>query len=80
VLKVFGNSSPWRDLRECSDTELVVHRTNLSRFPESEMVRARLAEIQREIDRRGEGIGSNSAEAAVHGGPVNTCAPGYPRE
>jgi hypothetical protein len=42
----------WRDLRECSDTELIVQRTNLAKYFKLGFVRARLIEIQRELDSR----------------------------
>lgn len=42
----------WRDLKECSLTELIVQRTNLAKHHKLALVRARLIEIQREIDER----------------------------
>jgi hypothetical protein len=42
----------WRDLKECSLTELIVQRTNLAKFHKLALVRARLIDIQREIDGR----------------------------
>lgn len=42
----------WRDLKECSLTELIVQRTNLAKFHKLALVRARLIDIQREIDER----------------------------
>lgn len=52
----------WRDLKECSNTELIVQRTNLARFHKLAIVRARLIEIQREIDERRSQSPRNSHE------------------